>query len=153
MSRFAHDRSESCLGTSQSVFAAAKDAFRRWEPFELGWARVANPEARIAIGEFVAVEVISLGLWSLNISRIVDIVDTPERFGFVYATTERHVELGEELFLLRFDGVTGEVRYKLEAASRPRFWMARLGYPATRMLQHRFARDSHRRMREVTDSV
>jgi uncharacterized protein (UPF0548 family) len=149
-STFAHDRHESVLGVGKDVFASAKRAFIRWEPFHLGWARVANPAARIAIGEIVGVEVHSLGLWSLNLSRIVAMIDTPEQFGFVYSTTALHVEEGEERFLLRFDPVSGEVRYELAAVSRPRYWMARFGYPVTRAFQHRFAWDSHRRMAEVT---
>jgi uncharacterized protein (UPF0548 family) len=62
-----------------------------------------------------------------------------------------HVEQGEERFLLRFDTVTEEVWYELEALSRPRNWMAKVGYPVTRAFQHRFARDSHRRMQAAVD--
>ena len=146
---FVFDSSASLLGVGGEVFAAARQAFERWEPFNLGWMRVANPEARIAVGEVVAVEVRSLGLWTVNLSRIVDVVDTAERFGFVYSTTELHVEQGEERFLLRLEAATGEVRYELQAVSRPRAALARLGYPVTRAYQRRFARESHRQMREA----
>lgn len=147
--RYAHDRLTSCLGTGNGVFVRAKRALERWAEFDLGWARVANPEARIAVGEIVAVEVRSLGLWSLNLSRIVEVVDTPQRFGFVYSTTEMHVEQGTERFLLRFDAEAGKVWYELEALSRPRSRLAKLGYPVTRAFQRRFARDSHRRMSQA----
>ena len=149
----AHDRTRSWLGAGEQVFAAAKHAFDQWAQFDLGWTRVANPQAPIEIGQIVAVEVRSLGLWSLNLSRIVETVDTGERFGFVYSTTENHVEHGEERFLLEFDIATGAAWYDLEALSRPRSPLARLGYPITRAFQHRFARDSHRRMREAADSA
>lgn len=117
--------------------------------FDLGWVRVANPEARILLGQLVAVEAKSLGLSTVNVSRILEVVDTPKHFGFVYATTELHLEEGEERFLLEFDRSSGDVTYKLEAVSRPRSSLARLGWPVTRMFQHRFARDSHRRMRDA----
>jgi uncharacterized protein (UPF0548 family) len=143
---FAHDRSRTRLGTGERVFASAKQAFAEWQQFDLDWAHVANPEAKMAVGEIVAVEVRSLGLWTLNLSRIVETVDSPDRFGFVYATTEMHVEQGEERFLLRRDEATGEVWYELEAVSRPRSVLALMGYPVTRVFQHRFARDSHRKM-------
>ena len=58
----AHDRTKSCLGSGAGVFAAAKRAFERWEQFDLGWARAANPLAAIALGAIIAVEVRSLGL-------------------------------------------------------------------------------------------
>jgi uncharacterized protein (UPF0548 family) len=145
---FAHDYRRSRAGHGQVAFVAAKLAFQCWAMFDLGWVRVANPQVVIAPGEIVAVEAHTLGLWTLNLSRITEVVDTPTRFGFVYATTEMHVEQGEERFLLEFDGSTGDVCYDLEAVSRPRSVMARLGFPVTRGFQHRFACDSHRRMLE-----
>ena len=148
---FAHDQMESCLGVGDAVFSAARNAFAAWAPFDLGWARVANPQAAIQVGEIVAVEVRSLGLWSVNISRIVDVWNSAGKYGFTYSTTPMHVEQGEERFLLRFDPSTGEVWYELEALSRPRNLLARIGYPVTRAFQHRFARDSHRRMQAPVD--
>lgn len=144
---FVRDSSESVLGRGEAVFAAARAAFVQWAMFDLGWARVANAETTIARGEIVAVEVQSLGLWTVNLSRIVEVVETSSAFGFIYKTTALHVEEGEERFLLTLEAETGEVRYRLEAVSRPRAALARLGLPVTRMFQRRFARDSHRRMR------
>jgi uncharacterized protein (UPF0548 family) len=117
--------------------------------FDLGWLRVANPSAAIVFGQIVAVEAHSRGLWSINLSRIEEVADTRTRFGFLYATTTMHVEQGEERFLLEFEPTTGDVWYELEAVSRPQNAMARLGLPVTRAFQHRFARDSHRRMKQV----
>jgi uncharacterized protein (UPF0548 family) len=146
---FARDFSQSCIGYGAAAFSKAHCAFERWEMFNLGWVRVANPTARIAAGEIVAVEAHTIGLWSLNFSRVFEVVDTPTRFGFLYATTEFHVEQGEERFLLEIDPGSDEVKYAIEAVSRPRNGLARLGYPITRGFQHRFARDSHKHMREV----
>lgn len=143
---FAHDRSRSCLGHGEAIFAAAKSAFAQWRMFDLGWVRVVNAAAPIACGEIVVVEVRSLGLWSVNLSRIVATVDNETQFGFIYATTPDHIEQGEERFLLRFDPRTREVIYELEAVSWPHYFLARAGYPLTRFFQHKFARDSHRRM-------
>ncbi|MGH9342955.1 MAG: DUF1990 family protein, partial [Terriglobia bacterium] len=97
-------------------------------------------------GETIAVEARTLRLWTLNLSRIVETVDAPNRFGFVYSTTEIHIEQGEEKFLLEFDVTTADVWYELEAVSRPRQFLACLGFPLTRAFQHKFARDSHLRM-------
>jgi uncharacterized protein (UPF0548 family) len=130
------------------VFDAAQGAFERWAMFDLGWVRVANPKAQIALGQLVAVEAHTLGLWTLNVSRIVDVTVGERAFGFVYSTTLMHVEGGEERFLLEFDPERGEVWYDLEAVSRPQNTLARMGFPITRHFQHRFAWESHTRMLE-----
>jgi len=91
-----------------------------------------------------------MGLWTLNLSRITQTIDTETHFGFVYSTTQMHVEQGDERFLVERDPATGDVWYELEAVSRPRHPLARLAYPVTRAFQRRFARDSHRRMRKAT---
>lgn len=151
-----HLRTE--IGHGKVAFSAAKAAFRRWQQFDLGWVRVANPEANpLAEPEaeqLVAVEAHTFGLWSVNISRILYTIDEDDRFGFAYGTTQHHVESGEERFLLEFYPVSGIVFYDLLAISRPAHWLARLAYPFTRNQQKRFARESHRRMQQVvTESL
>jgi uncharacterized protein (UPF0548 family) len=149
LGNLSYDQSRSCLGYGEATFSAAKRAFNQWQMFDLGWVRVANSAAPIARGQLVAVEVHSLGLWSLNISRILETVDSETRFGFLYSPTAHHVEQGEETFILHFDPATNEVRYEVEAVSRPRYILALLAYPITRHYQHRFAHDTHRRMRQA----
>lgn len=148
-SGFEADRMQTQIGRGKQAFETAIRAFERWIQFDLGWARVANSGARIEVGAIAAVEVHSLGLWSLNLSELVEAVRTDARFGFTYKTTAHHVEDGEERFLLTFEAATGKVWYETEAVSRPRDVLALFGYPVTRAFQHRFARDSHRRMRDA----
>lgn len=121
--------------------------------FDIGWVRTANPTATIAAGEIVAVEAHTLGLWTVNLSRIMDVIDEPTEFGFRYATTPDHVEEGVEQFLISLDRNTEAVLYSLKAISRPRAQLARIGYPFTRSFQRRFARDSHARMRQAVASL
>jgi uncharacterized protein (UPF0548 family) len=151
-----HTRSE--IGQGALAFEAAREAFRQWKQFDLGWVRVANAEARIEVEEMVAVEAHTpsfsgLGLWSVNCSRILYVIDEIDRFGFGYGTTAQHVERGEERFLLEFYPVSGVVAYDLLAISQPAHWLARLGYPYTRNRQKKFARDSHARMRQNAQSL
>jgi uncharacterized protein (UPF0548 family) len=148
-SGFAHDRSRVQLGAGRKAFEYAVRESEQWKQFDLGWVRVADSNTAIRVGNFVAVEARSLGLWSLNLSQIVEVVREPFLLGFTYKTTTHHVEEGEERFLLTLDPDSGAVWYELEAASRPHNSLARLGLPVTRMFQHRFARDSQRRMRET----
>jgi uncharacterized protein (UPF0548 family) len=143
---FVRDFSRSEIGRGRHIFMVAREAFQRWEQFDLGWVLVVNPTARIALGQMVAVEAHTACLWSINLSRIVEIVDRPTRFGFMYATTALHVEEGQERFVIDFDPESGSVSYLIEAVSRPRHILARIGYPFSRAMQHRFARDSHARI-------
>jgi uncharacterized protein (UPF0548 family) len=144
---FAHDRSRSNLGQGQQIFEAARDAFLRWQQFDLGWVQVLNPGAEIASGQLVGVEVHTVCLWSVVFNRIVETMDSPSRFGFMYATTAMHIEQGQERFVIEFDPSTEAVSYLIEAVSRPRHPLARLAYPFSRAMQRRFARDSHARLR------
>jgi uncharacterized protein (UPF0548 family) len=146
---FVHDISQSELGRGRLAFEAARDALLQWRPFDLGWVRVVNPGAKIAPGQLIGVQAHTAYLWSVNLSRVVQLLDSPTRFGFLYATTALHVEQGQERFVIDFDPSTESVSYLIEAVSRPRHPLARLGYPFSRAMQHRFARDSHARMREA----
>lgn len=146
---YVHDRSRIQLGEGSEAFQTVVRGFEEWRNFDLGWVKVRNPSARIEIGQIVAVQIHSLGLWSLNLSQIVEVAREPLAFGFVYKTTLHHLEKGEERFLLTLDPQSGSVWYELEAVSRPRDLFARLGFPVTRMFQHRFARDSCLHMQET----
>jgi uncharacterized protein (UPF0548 family) len=99
------------IGRGEAAFQKACRAFEGWIMFDLGWVRVANASTRIAAGEVVVVEARTLGLWTLNVSRILEVTAGTTRFGFVYGTTALHLEEGEERFLLTLDTVSGDVTY------------------------------------------
>lgn len=144
---FAHDFCRVEIGVGRRAFEAACEALQWWEQFDLGWVRIANPTPGIVSGELVAVEAHTTCLWSINFSRVADVVDSPTRFGFLYATTALHIEEGQERFLVEFDPETEAVHYVIDAVSRPRHILARVGYPISRAMQHRFQRDSIAKMR------
>jgi uncharacterized protein (UPF0548 family) len=144
---FAHDLTKSAIGRGSRAFAAAREALQGWEQFDLGWVQVVNPMACITPGELVGVEAHTACFWSINLSRIVEVLDTTARFGFMYTTTAIHVEEGQERFIIDFDLKSESVSYLIEAMSRPRHFLARVAYPFSRAMQHRFARDSHARMK------
>lgn len=146
---FAHDVCRSELGPGRCSFMDACHAMEHWAQFDLGWVSVANPAANLAPGEIVAVLARAAGLWSLNLSRILETIDTPTRFGFLYATTAAHVEEGQERFVVEFDEEHSSVTYLIEAVSRPRHPLARLAYPFARAMQHRFRKESQQRMHEA----
>jgi uncharacterized protein (UPF0548 family) len=142
---YAVDHTRIKLGAGEKDFSAAKAALERWEQFRLGWVEAWSPETPIQSGEVVAVIARLLGLWWLNACRIVYIEDEQgpiQRFGFAYGTLPDHAGTGEERFLIEWDRVSGAVWYDILAFSRPRQFLARLGYPYLRRVQRRFGKES-----------
>jgi len=140
------------LGESEKVFLAAKKALERWQQFRLGWLEALPPDTAIREGQVVAILARSTGLWWLNACRIVAVVDEEgpvERFGFAYGTLPDHVGSGEERFLVEWERVEKSVWYDILAFSRPRLFLARLGYPCVRRVQKRFGQESAEAMRRA----
>jgi uncharacterized protein (UPF0548 family) len=138
-----HTRVE--LGAGEQAFSAAKQALRQWQQFQLGWVVPCWPATPIAAGAVVGILAHTLGVWWLNASRIVYVLDDDGpivRFGFAYGTLPGHVESGEERFLVEWRRDTDKVWYDILAFSRPRHWLAKLGRPYARRMQKRFARQS-----------
>ncbi len=150
---FCLDRHEQLLGHGAEAFARARSALTAWKHFDLGWVEIFPPAASIEPGTIVAVLVAHLGFWSLNGCRVLYPVVSADggEFGFAYGTLTNHAEMGEEIFKVVFKPESGAVSYSISAASRPRAWLARCGYPVTRSLQARFRHDSARALaRAVT---
>ncbi len=143
---YANDCYREPLGRGAAEFAAARERVRAWRMFPAEWTAIEPPRAPIEPDRVVAVLVHALGVWWLNCSRIVYVIDEPRRFGFAYGTMPAHAERGEERFLVEHLD-DDSVWYDLRAFSKPSYWGARLAYPVTRRLQKRFGRDSKRSMR------
>jgi len=71
------------------------------------------------------------------------------RFGFAYGTLPDHAGSGEERFLVEWDTDDDSVWYDILAFSRPRHFLARLGYPWMRRAQKPFGRQSAAAMRRA----
>jgi uncharacterized protein (UPF0548 family) len=144
------DHNRICLGKGEAVFKAAIAALRNWKMFDLGWVELHWPDAPIEVGTTIAVLVRHYGFWSLHPARIVYLVDEEDslmrRFGFAYGTLPAHSERGEERFLIEWHHSNDSIWYDLLAFSQPSAFLAKLGYPISRMLQKRFARDSKQAM-------
>ena len=146
------DSSHIVLGHGLVSFRAAKAAIQEWKMFDLDWIELFPKHPSVQVGSEVAVVVRHLGFWSVNISRIVYVIDEASRYGFAYGTLPCHSEEGEERFLVEHDPTTDEVWYDLSAFSKPRHPLARIGYPISRYLQKRFARESLAAMKRAADS-
>ena len=136
------DRTRARIGQGDIAFQRAIAALRAWRQFDLGWVTAVPTTTPIEQDRIVGVLARAGGLWTLNAARIVYVIDESARFGFAYGTLPRHVESGEERFLVELNAATGDVHYDILAFSRPRHPLARLAYPWARRLQRRFGRDS-----------
>jgi uncharacterized protein (UPF0548 family) len=138
-----HNRIE--LGTGREVFARAVAALKNWRQFDLGWVRMVPEDTPIEVGAIVAILTRHFGFWSLNVCRVVYLIneDGPvKKFGFAYGTLSSHVEQGEERFTIEWCRDDDSVWYDILAFSRPNKLLMKLGLPLARMLQRRFAKDS-----------
>jgi len=144
-----HNRIE--IGRGTRAFARAIEALRQWKMFDIGWLAVCWPDTPIQAGSTVAVMGRHYGFWSLNASRVVYVTDdhgAPSRYGFAYGTLTDHAESGEERFSVELQPEDQTIWYDIYAFSRPK-GLARAGYPFSRKLQTRFARDSKEAMRRA----
>lgn len=148
---FQVDHTRVKLGHGIETFEAAKEALGKWQQFELGWVAARPTTTTIREGETVCVIGKAAGMYWLNATRIVYVIDDPlntPKFGFAYGTLPAHMETGEERFLVEMDD-RGDVWYDILAFSRPKRWIVWLLHPYMRKLQKQFAHDSAARMKQV----
>lgn len=144
------------LGQGEAVFQAARTALERWQQFRLGWLEATPDDTPIKEGQVVAILARSIGLWWLNACRIVVVMDEDgpvQRFAFAYGTLPEHAGSGEERFLVEWDRADDSVWYDILAFSRPRHFLAKLGYPWVRRVQKRFGRNSAAAMRRAVTAA
>lgn len=148
-----HDEVSAEIGRGATEAARAEAGFRRWAMFDLGWVRPYRHDVPLVEGELVAFAARIFGLWTINLCRIVYVVDEDDgvvrRLGFAYGTLPSHGIAGEEQFLLTWDRSTDRVTFGLRKFSRFQHPLVRIGGWFTRRFQQRFNSDVIARMAEV----
>ncbi len=138
------------LGQGEETYRCAIAAVERWAMYDMDWIELLWPDTPIEVGREVGLLVRHYGFWSLDACRIVYVVDEEEdgvrRYGFGYGTLPQHAERGEERFTVEWRREDDTVWYELFSAARPGTLLTWIGYPLTRLLVKRFARDSVRAM-------
>ncbi|MEU6285266.1 MULTISPECIES: DUF1990 domain-containing protein [unclassified Streptomyces] len=124
------------IGEGQEVFDRAAEAVLTWEMHRAMGVGIDASAERAASG--VNVTVTLAGLIKAP-CRIIWTIEHPRRSGWAYGTLEGHPEAGEEAFIVDRTG-DGTVWLTVAAFSRGAKWYARAGGPATRGLQHAYAR-------------
>jgi len=124
------------IGEGEEVFRRASEALLTWEMHrELGVGIDASADRA---APDVDVTVTLAGLIKAP-CRVVWTVEEHRRAGWAYGTLSGHPECGEEAFVVERTG-DGTVWLTVNAFSRGAKWYARAGGPATRGLQHAYAR-------------
>ncbi len=150
------DHNRVCLGAGHRTFSRAVAALNTWRMFDTGLTEIYPPRAPVQVGQTVVVLAHHLGFYSLNACRIVYLIDETngvERYGFAYGTLAEHGERGEERFMVEWHRSSDEVFYDLLAFSHPKHVLAVIGYPVSRMLQKRFARQSKSAMLDAVNET
>src|SRR6187549_3971796 len=80
------DHNRVLIGHGPDQFKAAKAAIDAWRMFALDWIEIFPALPSVQVGATVAVVVRHLGFWSVNISRIVYLLNEETRYGFAYVT-------------------------------------------------------------------
>jgi uncharacterized protein (UPF0548 family) len=149
-----HDVVEDRIGDGEVAWERSVAALRRWSQFDLSWVEPHDITVPLVPGATFAFVSRQLGLWSVNVCRVVytidDVVDGVQRFGFAYGTVGSHVVKGEERFLVE-RRPDGQVRFSITKFSLPAHPVVQLAGPIARRIQRRFSLDALARMtREAT---
>ncbi len=134
-------REQFLLGEGSQVFYKAKEAARQWRMFDMDWVRLYRPPTPVAARDTVAILVGRLGVWVVNICRVVYVIDEPRHYGFAYGTLAQHVVAGEQRFLVEWRD-DNSVWYEVLHFSSEKHPLAKIAYPVARWLQKKFRRDS-----------
>jgi len=144
-----HDVVKRSIGEGDAAWERAVAALRQWSQFDLSWVEPHDPTVPLAPGATFAFVSRQLGLWSLNVCRVVytidDEVEGVRRFGFAYGTVGSHVVKGEERFLLEYLP-SGQVQFSISKFSLPAHPVVRMAGPLARRIQRRFSEDALDRM-------
>lgn len=139
-------KAELCLGRGVETFERAASAMRDWKNFAISYISLYPPVPSIAEGTDLVVCAHHVVMWSINVCRIIYVIDESDsngkKFGFGYGTLPLHAEQGEERFLLRWDADSDQVIYEIIAFSRPNSLLVRLGWPVAKQIQNQFRLDS-----------
>jgi uncharacterized protein (UPF0548 family) len=143
------------LGSGRVVYQSARRAIADWRMLRLGWVQPCWPSAPVEPGALVGTLTRLFGLWTVNVCRIVQVIDDDgpvSRYGLAYGTLPGHAECGEERFMVEWQRDNDSVWYEIRAVSKPGRWLTWVGYPLTRRIQRRFGRDSLRSMVEAVSA-
>jgi uncharacterized protein (UPF0548 family) len=146
------DEERVVLGRGEEVWRRAVDAIRRWRQFGMPWIALLD-SAPPAAGDTVAFASNQVGVWVINVCRVVYVDDDTDgpvwRYGFAYGTLETHAVRGEEQFRVEWDRASDVVTFRVYKFSRPKHPLIKAALPLARKVQGDFTRGAQDAMREA----
>ena len=143
------------LGSGPDVFVQAVRGLEAWAVYP-DWITLYPHPASVERGVCAAFVTGVAPFWTVSAVRISKVERSERLFAFTLRTLPQHALTGAERFCVYRDEQDA-VWYELTALSRPQHPLARLGTPAVRLVQRRFAHDSVRSLqrfiRTVSDPV
>lgn len=130
------DHYERRLGSDPGLFERAVSALRNWQGHIGAGVRVYPDGAIVEPDSTVLFVLRTIGLWVIAPCRVVYLENEPSRFAFAYGTLPGHPERGEVGMTVHRDE-SGVVTACIESFSRTVDQLARVGLPATRLVQKR----------------
>jgi uncharacterized protein (UPF0548 family) len=123
------------VGSGRALFEQCAETVMTWG-VQRGAGLAVEPGGRVTQGaeNRVGPGIGRLRLWAPT--RVVYVVDEPDRRGFAYGTLRGHPAAGEESFIVSIDE-DDQVEFTVTAFSRPATLLAKLGGPVTRLAQRR----------------
>jgi len=131
---YEHLRLSRVLGRGRAVFDDASHRLLTWGMHERSGLTVTATDDDVRRDGLVLLGIRRGPVTLTAPCRVVQVVDEPDRRGFVYGTLPGHPECGEEAFLVQI-AADGEVSATVTAFSRPDRLVARLAGPLRRMVQ------------------
>lgn len=133
------------LGSGEEVFNQAARGMEAWAVYPV-WMTLSPRPAPIQQGVCALFVTGITPFWTVSAVRIAEVERSAGRLAFTLRTLPQHALSGAERFCVYRDEEDA-VWYELTALSKPQHPLARLGSPAVRLVQRRFARDSVRSLR------
>lgn len=132
------------LGVGDAVFERACQVLCEYQHYPPSFTRVVCATPKLEAGQVFGTLATHFGFASLHPCRVIYVIreDEPKQFGFALGTLPGHIGAGEECFLITQAEPGGEVRYDVQAFSRPNGFLARLCGGIFAMFQRRFQRET-----------
>lgn len=124
------------LGRGAAVFEEAVHALNEWAGHHGAGFSLHPEQASIDVGSTLAIGIPYGPIHATATSMIVDVVDSPGRYGFAYATMPHHFQRGIEWFIVSHGDETDEVTLNVDAVFHPGVVLVRVGKPIVGRIQN-----------------
>ncbi|MFM8804053.1 MAG: DUF1990 family protein [Planctomycetia bacterium] len=149
---FAVTQWKAVIGRGEEDYRRALRAIAEYRMLRLGWLEPVGDVEPIAPESLVCTLARQLGLYSLNVGRVIYVDESADHFAFGYGTLPEYPVRGEERFAISLDRSTNAVAFEIFSFSRPQSPLMLLARPLLRQIQRRFCTQSTAAMGRFTQA-